>query len=216
MRRHSSLKPRVSPPEFRQSPPENSIPRNSPPKNFMPRPLLSQAPPTTASSINRNSNEQPVNVVVASPSTISNGENKVVRRKLLDAKSELKQQIFGFHIKPKKALDFPIGITKLLFEKTNKILDTYEEYYKTKGLRKGFWILKIWFCDAHYKIPKRSPTRPELLLDNFEKTCEKVKNDIHEQELKAIQKSVKLTSHWQTGLSQSLHPSRQFGPHGQA
>ena len=138
MRRHSSLKPRVSPPEFRQSQPETSIPKNSPPKNFMPRPLLSQAPPTTASSINRNSNEQPVNVVVASPSTISNGENKVVRRKLLDAKSELKQQIFGFHIKPKKALDFPIGITKLLFEKTNKILDTYEEYYKTKGLRKGF------------------------------------------------------------------------------
>lgn len=130
VRRTSSLKPRISPPEFRQSPPE---------KNFMPRPLLSQAPPTTASSINnRQSSEQPINQVVGSPSAISNGENKVVRRKLLDAKSELKQQIFGFHIKPKNSLDFPIGITKLLFEKTTKILDTYEEYYKTKGLRKGF------------------------------------------------------------------------------
>ena len=39
------------------------------------------------------------------------------------------------------------------------------------------------------KNPNRAPTRPELLLDNFEKTCEKVKNDIHEQELKAVQKA---------------------------
>ena len=59
----------------------------------------------------------------------------MVRRKLLDAKSELKQQIFGFHIKPSSNVDFPIGITRLLFDKTAKILDTYEEYYKTKGLR---------------------------------------------------------------------------------
>ena len=48
---------------------------------------------------------------------------------------------------------------------------------------------KNYILNAQNKIPKRSPTRPELLLDNFEKTCEKVKNDIHEQELKAIQKS---------------------------
>lgn len=157
VRRNSSLKPRTSPTE-------KLLPPNS-----MPRPILSQAPPQTAPSINRKSTEQSINPVVGSASTVSNGENKVVRRKLLDAKSELKQQIFGFHIKPKSALDFPIGITRLLFEKTTKILDTYEEYYKTKGLR--------------------SPTRSELLLDNFEKTCEKVKNDIHEQELKAVQKA---------------------------
>ena len=166
VRRTSSLKPRISPPEFRQSPPE---------KNFMPRPLLSQAPPTTASSINRNSNEQPVNVVVASPSTISNGENKVVRRKLLDAKSELKQQIFGFHIKPKKAMDFPIGITKLLFEKTNKILDTYEEYYKTKGLRNGFLIIKCHFLMFSLKFRKDHQRDPSCYWTILKKLVKKLK-----------------------------------------
>ena len=118
-------------------------PRLSP--SSLPRPLLSQAPPTTASSINRQSTELGSNPVVGSGSAVAAGENKVVRRKLLDAKSELKQQIFGFHIKPKSALDFPMGITRLLFEKTTKILDTYEEYYKTKGLRKGFKLLEIRF-----------------------------------------------------------------------
>ena len=141
----------------------------------MPRPLLSQAPPTTASSINRNSNEQPVNVVVASPSTISNGENKVVRRKLLDAKSELKQQIFGFHIKPKKALDFPIGITKLLFEKTNKILDTYEEYYKTKGLRKGFRIIKSDFLMHSIKFRKDHQPDPSCYWTILKKLAKKLR-----------------------------------------
>ena len=103
----------------------------------MPRPLISQAPPTTSSSINRQSSDMTGNPIAGSAST-AGVENKVVRRKLLDAKSELKQQIFGFHIKPQSAIDFPCGITRLLFEKTTKTLDTYEEYYKTKGLRKDF------------------------------------------------------------------------------
>ena len=145
MRRNSSLKPRTSPTE-------KLLPPNS-----MPRPILSQAPPQTAPSINRKSTEQSINPVVGSASTVSNGENKVVRRKLLDAKSELKQQIFGFHIKPKSALDFPIGITRLLFEKTTKILDTYEEYYKTKGLRKGFRILERTIPTKIAKMTKPIP-----------------------------------------------------------
>ena len=103
----------------------------------MPRPLISQAPPTTSSSINRQSSDMTGNPIAGSASA-AGAENKVVRRKLLDAKSELKQQIFGFHVKPQSAIDFPCGITRLLFEKTTKTLDTYEEYYKTKGLRKDF------------------------------------------------------------------------------
>ena len=66
----------------------------------------------------------------------------VVRRKLIDSKSELKQSIFGFHQKPETD-DFPTGITALLFDRTTKMVDAYDEYYKTKGLR--------------------STTRPELL-----------------------------------------------------
>ena len=70
------------------------------------------------------------------------GTRIVVRRKLIDSKSELKQSIFGFHQKPETD-DFPTGITALLFDRTTKMVDAYDEYYKTKGLR--------------------STTRPELL-----------------------------------------------------
>jgi len=93
---------------------------------------------------------------------------QVIRRKLLDLKSEVKQQIFGFHQKP-KPVDFPTVVTGLIFERVTKLVDAYEEYYKTKG--------------------SHSITRPELISDTFEKSCEKVKSESVEYEAKAVMKT---------------------------
>ena len=59
-------------------------------------------------------------------------EQKVVRRKLLDPKSELKNQIFGMHVRP-EPIDCPTRITGLIFDRITRILDAYEDYYKGKG-----------------------------------------------------------------------------------
>ena len=88
-------------------------------------------------------------------SQVSNQEQKVVRRKLLDPKSELKNQIFGMHLRP-DMIDFPTRITALIFDRTTKVIDAYEEYYKTKGLR--------------------ATTRPTMLLESFERITERVRN----------------------------------------
>lgn len=93
---------------------------------------------------------------------------QVVRRKLLDMKSEVKQHIFGFHQRP-KPVDFPTTVTGLIFDRVTKLVDTYEEYYKTKG--------------------SHSITRPELISDTFEKSCEKVKQESIEYEAKAVLKT---------------------------
>ena len=91
-----------------------------------------------------------------------------IRRKILDPKSEVKQSIFGFHIKPKQ-IDFPTIVTALIFDRVSKLLDAHEEYYKTRG--------------AH------SITRPEQILDTFEKSCEKVRQETIEYETKAVHKT---------------------------
>ena len=50
---------------------------------------------------------------------------QVIRRKLLDLKSEVKQHIFGFHQKP-KPVDFPTIVTALIFDRVTKLIDAYE------------------------------------------------------------------------------------------
>ena len=92
----------------------------------------------------------------------------LIRRKILDPKSDVKQNIFGFHTKPKH-VDFPTIVTALIFDRVTKLLDAYEEYYKTRG--------------AH------SITRPEQILDTFEKSCEKVRQETIEYETKAVLKT---------------------------
>ena len=113
-------------------------------------PSITRAPPSTATS------------------QVSNQEQKIVRRKLLDPKSELKNQIFGMHLRP-DTIDFPTRITALIFDRTTKVIDAYEEYYKTKGLR--------------------ATTRPTLLLESFEKMTERAKEEITDYELKSISKT---------------------------
>ena len=75
----------------------------------------------------------------------------MTRRIIRDPKTECKIAIFG-ESKPPPGDDFQCRMTRLLFEATDKLLSLAETYYKHRGVR--------------------PITRPNLIRDSFERTCD--------------------------------------------
>lgn len=73
------------------------------------------------------------------------------RRIIRDPKIEVKVQIFGDFRAP-SGEDLPSRMTRLLFDATNRILTLGDAYYRGRGAR--------------------PITRPELIRENFERTCD--------------------------------------------
>jgi len=75
----------------------------------------------------------------------------MTRRIIRDPKTECKISIFG-ESKPPPGDDFQCRMTRLLFEATDKLLSLAENYYKHRGVR--------------------PITRPNLIRESFERTCD--------------------------------------------
>ena len=75
----------------------------------------------------------------------------MTRRIIRDPKTECKIAIFG-EAKPPPGDDFQCRMTRLLFDATEKLLSLAENYYKHRGVR--------------------PITRPNLIRESFERTCD--------------------------------------------
>ena len=93
----------------------------------VPTPRLTVFDPKYAEQVTKSSQDESKSVerTDESVTNLNQMAQQVIRRKLLDLKSEVKQHIFGFHQKP-KPVDFPTIVTALMFDRVTKLIDAYE------------------------------------------------------------------------------------------